>query len=204
MDRLRLDVTAAPPDVDGFQVEIRVNDVEMTSAGAGVGMDPYDVLVPTNRFVAGPDPVTVLAARCDCGEYGCGNTRATIVRQGDVVHWDWGGQAPMDRRVTFAADAYRREVERAGSDHAWETPDRTAGRLVLETVDAADLPDGYTLDWVAQDRSEPPRLYAALRYGDDQVLVGFDWDGRTPTELAAEVRRVLVEVPPRGWPADRD
>jgi hypothetical protein len=30
----------------GFQVLVYVNDVKMTASGAGLGMDPYDVLVP--------------------------------------------------------------------------------------------------------------------------------------------------------------
>ena len=37
---------------DDFEVQIFVNDVEMTKAGAGMGMDPYAVLIPENRFRA--------------------------------------------------------------------------------------------------------------------------------------------------------
>lgn len=41
MDQLRLAVTPLPPDAGhGLQVEIYVNDVEMTALGAGLGMDP--------------------------------------------------------------------------------------------------------------------------------------------------------------------
>jgi hypothetical protein len=40
MDELRLAVETAEHSVGGFQVQIYVNDVEMTSAGAGLGMDP--------------------------------------------------------------------------------------------------------------------------------------------------------------------
>lgn len=38
---------------------VYVNDVEMTSAGAGLGMDPYDVIIPANLLVASPEPHTV-------------------------------------------------------------------------------------------------------------------------------------------------
>jgi hypothetical protein len=200
MDQLRLAVTPLPPDAGyGWQVEIHVNGTEMTRAGAGLGMDPYDVLVPTNRFVAGPEPVTIPAARCTCGEYGCGSTDVTIVRDGDVVHWDWVLEAPMDRRVTFAADAYRQEVERAAADHSWETPDRTAGRLVLENVDPARLPPGITLHWVANGWSESDRFQVSLMDRGRQVLVGFDWGDRTPAELAAEILHTLHEVPRPDW-----
>ena len=48
----------------------------MTAAGAGLGMDPYAVLVPVNRFAAREEPVTIPVARCTCGVYGCGVTDA--------------------------------------------------------------------------------------------------------------------------------
>jgi hypothetical protein len=122
MDELRLAVTELTDGMVGWQVEIYVNEVEMTRAGAGLGMDPYDVLVPTNRFVAGTEPATVPAARCTCGEYVCGSTDITIVEDGDLVHWDWSGDTPMDWRVTFPAGAYRQEVEGVAADHGRETP----------------------------------------------------------------------------------
>ena len=54
-----------------FQLLVYVSDVEMTSAGAGLGMDPYDVIIP--------------------------------------------------------------------ADHSWETPERTAGRLILTQIDRKHL-----------------------------------------------------------------
>jgi len=202
MDRLRLAITELPPDAGrGWQVEIHVNGVEVTSAGAGLGMDPYDVLVPTNRFAAATEPVTIPAARCTCGEYGCGSTDVTIVRDGDVVRWDWQGEVPMDRRLTFAADAYRHEVDRIAADHGWETPDRTAGRLVLESVDPARLPEGIELHWVAADWADPRSFQVSLMDRGRQLILGFDWADRTPAELAAEIRRTLLEVPRRDWRA---
>ncbi len=69
-----------------FQLLVYVNDVEMTSAGAGLGMDPYDVIIPVNLLVASPEPHTVPIARCDCRVYGYGSTDITITRSGDLVH----------------------------------------------------------------------------------------------------------------------
>ena len=40
VDLLRLEVVAVGEPGDGFQVRLYVNDAEMTSAGAGLGMDP--------------------------------------------------------------------------------------------------------------------------------------------------------------------
>jgi hypothetical protein len=91
-------------------------------------MDPYQLLIPSNQLLAGPQPHTVPIARCDCGEYGCGSTDVTITADGDRVHGKWLLEVPMHRTATFAAAAYAEEVERAAADHSWETPDRTAGR----------------------------------------------------------------------------
>jgi len=79
IDSLRLAIASVG---DVFEVQVYVNGVEMTKAGAGLGMDPYDVLVPANRLVATEQPRTVPIARCECGTYGCGSTDVTIVRDG--------------------------------------------------------------------------------------------------------------------------
>ena len=47
-----------------------------------MGMDPYDVFVPDNRLVATTESRRVPIARCTCGEYGCGATDVSIVRDG--------------------------------------------------------------------------------------------------------------------------
>jgi hypothetical protein len=112
----------------GFQVRVLINDVERTSAGAGFGIDPYEVLVPTNRLVATTQPRTVPIARCGaCGVYDCVGTDVTIVRDDDLVHWDWSGDIPMKRGASFAAAWYDTELERVAADLSWETPERIGG-----------------------------------------------------------------------------
>ncbi|MEQ7127647.1 hypothetical protein ABN034_24430 [Actinopolymorpha sp. B11F2] len=91
--------------------------MEMTSKGAGMGMGPFDVLIPHNRLVATPDPRRLPIARCECGEYGCASTDVDIVREGEVVHWDWLIDVPMRHGVTSKAPQYDAEVARIGSDH---------------------------------------------------------------------------------------
>lgn len=88
-ETIRFEVAPAGDDVAGHQLLVFVDEIEMTSKGAGLGMDPFDVLVPENRLIATADPNRVSIARCECGEYGCRSTDVTIVRNGDVVHWDW-------------------------------------------------------------------------------------------------------------------
>lgn len=67
MDKLRLGLAQVGRE---FALEVYVNDVEMTEAGAGLGMDPHDLLLPTNQLIAVPEPRTVPIARCECGTYG--------------------------------------------------------------------------------------------------------------------------------------
>ena len=202
MDTLRLAVAPIEHDAGDFEVQIYLNDVEVTSKGAGLGMDPYAVLIPVNRFVATEEPRDVPVARCTCGVYGCGVTDATIVLEGDRVRWDWKVEVPMNRAVVFDAGAYEQELRRVTGDHSWETPERTAGRLVLSSIAEADLPAGLRIDWVGNDWRDPSRLQVCLAIGGEyQVFVSFDWRGHTPESLAAEVRRLLTTEPPGRWPA---
>lgn len=202
-DRLRLAVVSAPTDIGGFEVQVYVNDVEMTAAGAGMGMDPYDVLVPENRFVADTTAHRIPIARCDCGTYGCGVTDVSIVRDGDLVHWDWLVEVPMTRGVTFKAPEYDAEIARVWSDRSWETPDRTAGRLILAGADRAALArNKLAISWVANDFRDASRFCVCLAYADThQVLLYTPWRRRSPQDLAGEVISRLFEQP-RSWDAE--
>lgn len=203
VDSLRLSVAPeSAPAGSGFQVQVFVNEVEMTGAGAGLGMDPYDLLVPTNRLVAGPTPRTIPVARCTCGVYGCGSTDVTIVRDGDLVHWEWSREAPMPHGASFTTVAYDAEMARIAADHSWETPDRTAGRLVLARVDPEDLArHGLQPEWVGPDHRDPDLFQIAFRLHEDyQVFVAVAWHGRSPEELARDLCTRLAS-PPRQWQA---
>ena len=116
---LRFEVVALDPHMapcEGFELLIYVNDVEMTRIGAGMGMDPRDVLVRTNKLVATAQPHTAPVARCDCGHYDCGSTDVEITRRGGQVYWDWQQATPIDRSVVFDAVQYDREVARIADE----------------------------------------------------------------------------------------
>jgi hypothetical protein len=129
-------------------------------------------------------------------------TDAAITREGDRVRWDWEEEAPMSRPVLFDADAYDREVTRMAQDHSWETPERTAGRLILSSIAPGELPSGLRFDWVGNDWRDAGRFQVCLQVPEEhQVFIDFDWADRTPESLASEVRRVLTTEPPARWPA---
>lgn len=203
VDSLRLEVSPTPRAAGGgFQVQVWVNGTEVTSAAAGLGMDPYDVLVPTNCLVAVSQPRTVPIARCGCGVYGCGSTDVTIMRDGDLVHWDWLLEVPMMRGVSFVVAEYDVEVARVAADHSWETPERAAGRRVLTDMDRERLLTyGLRPSWVANDHRDDELFRVALQIrGDYQVFVDTPWRGRSSEELAGEVCATLA-LPPSDWRA---
>ena len=202
--RIRFEVAPVPEPIGGFQVLVFVDGVEVTALGAGLGMDPYDVFVPRNRLVAAGEPRQVPIARCTCGTYGCGATDVLIVRHGDNVRWEWLEEKPLEVGVSFPAADYDAEVERLGADTAWETPERTAGRLVLAGLDRdLDRLRSHGLEplWAATHHNDPGVFRVSFRIGDDyQVFVRFHWPDRTPQELAAVVAETLGRHPKR-WPA---
>jgi hypothetical protein len=175
VDTLRLAVERFDRE---FAVQAFVNGVEMTAAAAGLGMDPFELLVPDNRLVATDEPRTVPFARCECGEYGCGSTDITIVRDDDRVHWDWLIETPMDRGVTFDAAAYDAEMARMTADHDWETPERTTARLVMDRL--RDLHP----TWAGYHYKDP----ALFRVMCNGRAVDVRRRRRTPDQLAAAVR----------------
>ena len=205
MDVLRFAVEPVPPESgSGFQVLIYVNGIEMTKAGAGLGIDPYDVLVPENTFLPRLEPHTLGVARCGCGVYGCGATDVTISTEGDGVKWTWSLAAPIDHPVTFALESYLSEVNRIGRDHSWETPDRTAGRLVLSQIDRPHLRrNGLQPSWVGNDWRAPELFEVCFTFeASYQIFVRFPWNGDAPEALAARALATINDRDgPAGWSA---
>jgi hypothetical protein len=199
---LRLEVVPVtePGAGGGFHVLVYVDGAEITAAGAGLGMDPYDLLVPTNRLIATDEPRNVQIARCTCGDDVCSSTHVTVVRDGDRVHWTRLYHPPGDNDASFAAAAYDAEMARVAADHSWETSERTAGRLILTQLDREKLASyGYSVMWVADGSVDPRILLVALWRENKQYLVEFPWGGRDPRELADHVCQTLKKRP-RHWP----
>ena len=168
-DTLRLEIVDGE---SGFEVRVYVNDAEISAAGAGMGMHPFDLLVPSNQLIATDDPRRVVVARCECGEPGCGSTEALITRVGGVVRWEWFVDVPLDRGVSFDAAQYDAEVERIGNDRSWQRPVDTVSRLVIEGVDRERLaPGGLELSWAGTDHRDPRKLLVALHAKDELFQV---------------------------------
>ncbi|SDX33006.1 hypothetical protein SAMN05421504_1021057 [Amycolatopsis xylanica] len=197
VDSLRLEVVSSLAGSHEFQLKIYVNEIEMTAAGAGHGMQPHEIFAPVNRLVATSRPSTVPVARClACGVYDCVGTDVTISRDGDVVRWDWSRDLPMDRSASFPATHYDLEVARMAADHAWETPLAKAKRLVLTDMDREHLlAYGLRPDFVS-GRSIRQEFEIALVLEDDyQVLLKVPWLDRDPEDLSRAVCATLASRP---------
>lgn len=201
---IRFAVIPVPREVgDEFEVQVFVDDVEMTSLGAGLGMSPFSLLIPENRLAASAEPRVVPIARCTCGVYGCGVTDVQIQRDGGVVRWEWLHKTPVDRGTTFDAAPYDDEVARIGADRTWERPQDTAQRLILTGVDRARLADdGLTLRFAEPAFDDPSAYRVVLQTIDNayQVFLRFALDGRSPVEIVDEALETL-RTPPATWPA---
>lgn len=167
-----------------------------------MGMDPDDVLVEPSPLRATDEPRLATIARCSCGEVGCGSVEVQIQRVGETVEWkpssDEADRVPVLR---FDAATYERELERAIADTGWETPDRTAARLLRIAVDREALAShGLKYEWASgRIRKRALTISLELEPGPYQVLVHLPWDAETPHEMAERAARLLSQDP-TGWP----
>jgi hypothetical protein len=162
---------------------------------SSIGLDPSDILVDPSLLLP-PDSAECPIGRCDCGVIGYGDVRVRIELDQHVIRWSaiHGPRTP----VCFAIESYRDEVRRALSDRTWETPERTAARVVSEQVDREALARlGLEFSW-ASGRVEEGVMTVALwlRPGPYQLLVHSPWfQSAGPAVNAAAVVDTLSRSP---------
>src|SRR5262249_2150127 len=153
--------------------------------------DPEDILVaPRPLDASKPHKATV--ARCRCGVIGCGSIEVNIERSRDDVEWSWG-DAESPQAVSFLAAGYDEELRRALTDTSWETPNRTAARLLANQVDRQTLTShGLTFTWGSgRVRNGAFSVALQLEPGPYQVLVHLPWTGETPEVIARKCAELL-------------
>src|SRR3990172_11354240 len=149
-----------------------------------IGLHPADVLL-ADRLLPDDGQKQVTIARCECGEVGCGSVSAVLSRRAGSVLWRIQ-TGHDDVAVSFEAAAYEREVRRALADTSWETPDRTAARLLAPLVDREALtPYHLTFCWSSgRIRANTFSASLLLQPGPFQLLVHLPWRDASPTEIA--------------------
>ena len=183
------------------RVIVCVDGVDLSHAEGNDGSDPWQALLPENRFVATDDVTTVTIACCpSCGP-DCSAVEARVRRVGDVVRWDVGNsrggrQVGRRRTIRFDAEAYDAEVTRIAADHSWETTMHRAGRLILAGV---DLPAGVGGVRVAVTGGGELEVWLEQR-DEYQIWVYAPWDAQRPDDSAVAVRAMLAGRA-ADWPA---
>lgn len=200
--RLTLKVLVSP-ETNDHQVRFfgDGSDVIQTLRADGMlGLDPDDVLRDPPPLLPGDGATPVPIARCGCGEVGCDSIEVVIRRSGDVVVWE-----VQQRSLSFPAAQYESELRRATLDKSWETPERTAARLLAERMDKDVLAQrGLTFQWASGRHTEGEfTVSLLLRPGPYQLLVPVHWETGEAPELIAQRAADLLRRDPHAWRAVR-
>lgn len=168
-----------------------------------MGMDPDDIL-SYRKLSPRTDPHEATVVRCGCGVVGCGSASVRISFEGNQVLWDnWQGDKgePPAETLAFDRNQYMRALEDAVQDHSWETPDRTAARILASMVDHDALTTNSLKYQWASGRVRDDALTISLRgpKGCHQILVHVPWNRQSPEEIALEAAD-LLKTDPNRWP----
>jgi hypothetical protein len=161
-----------------------------------MGMDPddvlaFDVLAPREL------PHRAMLVRCGCGIAGCGSVTVRISCEGGRVIWDsWDGGQDAGTLV-FEREQYLESLAQAISDKAWETPDRTASRLLIPLIDHDVLSArNLTFQWASgRIRDNALTISLAGPPSHHQILVHVSWNGESPPEIARKAAELLKRDP---------
>jgi len=197
-------------EIEVLTIQVRpspqTNDHEVRLLGDGddliarfwegmIGLDPDDLLLDPCLLEPSDGIHRATIARCECGILGCDSVDVEVRSGGGKVSWIDG-----ERTLRFARDQYEAEVARARADTDWETPGRTAARLVRTTVDLVELArHGLSFQW-ASGRAGPRGFTASLRLdpGPHQILVTLPWTAERAEDMAASMV-LLLRRDPRTW-----
>jgi hypothetical protein len=193
------------PDINDHEVRIFVDGKPFIAEHWPdmMGMDPDDILSYC-ELAPREEPHRAMVVRCGCGIPGCGNATVQISSDADYVTWDsWEGVPgkPAAGTLTFARDQYLRAVKDAVKDHSWETPDRTAPRILASLLDHDALAlNNLKYQW-ASGRIRDDVLAISLEGPPNghQILVHVPWNKQSPEEIAREAAD-LLRTDPNQWP----
>jgi hypothetical protein len=206
--------TLAPGVYRDFRIEVRpspdTNDHEVRFFGDSldiissfwtdmIGLDPDDILLAPCPIAPTDGTHRVTVARCSCGVVGCGSIEVEISRSLDYVEWKWANRdSPLS--IRFLAASYHKELARSLADTSWETPDRTAARLLSNAVDREALSQhGLTFNWASgRVRQEKFSVAMTLEPGPYQVLVHVSWIDESADEIARKSVE-LLKMDPKEW-----
>lgn len=195
--QFRIEVWPAP-DSNDFEVRFFGDGEDIISHywNDMIGLDPVDIFGSPCPLEATTDSRRVTVVRCDCGVIGCGSIEVNIQRIADNIKWKWG-DSKSPQSISFHAASYDAEIERALKDTTWETPDRTAARLLANQVDRQTLAThGLTYSGgTGRIRKESFTVSLQLMPGPYQLLVHLPWIGDPPGVVAGKFAHLLRQSP---------
>jgi hypothetical protein len=189
------------PEINGHEVCLLADNIDLVEffAAGQMGLDPTELLIEPCALRADRSCHAALVARCRCGYAGCSSGEVKIQANDRRVTW-----AALDsaRSIEFDSLQYSIEVERALNDCSWETPERTAARLIMQAVDRRRLADrGFQLCWASGRCSEGLMTVSLLLSpGPYQVLVRLEWDGENIDAVVGQFKAILHQSP-ETWPS---
>ena len=193
------------PETNDHEVEIFVDGNPFINGHwpEMMGMDPDDVL-SYDKLVPRDDAHKATVVRCGCGHASCGSARVRISANQNRVIWDsWAGIPgnPSPEALEFDRAQYMQAVKDAVEDHSWETPDRSAARILATLGDRAALTrNSLKYQW-ASGRIRDDVFTVSLEGppGCHQILVHLPWHKQSPEEIAREAAE-LLKSDPNQWP----
>lgn len=168
-----------------------------------MGMDPDDIL-SFDTLASRDMPHTAKVVRCGCGYAGCGSVNVKISSKNDFIIWDcWSGDQgnPAPPTLIFEKKQYLQALAEAISDKSWESPGRTAARLLSSMLDHDLLAiNNLKFQW-ASGRIKKGNFTISLAGPQDchQILVHLHWNEESPQQIAEKMAELLKQ-PPSDWP----
>jgi hypothetical protein len=164
--------------IDG--IDILLN----TEFSDALGLDPVALFAEKKLFTQGH----ALIGRCVCGCVGCCDEGVEVIRGPGTVQWHTGAGT-----FSFNSDEYDAVMKGACADTSWETPERTAERLVNQ-IDFSKyaIPENSFFEW-ASARCGEGKMVLSFKSGREQKLINVDWDPKQPPQTAVEAVLKMLE-----------
>ena len=194
-------IKVAPSQLSGdFEVHFFAGETNLIDffGDGSVGLDPWDVLKDACQLRVQSTPHEALIGLCGCGCLGCSNLDVEIRLESGQVVWT---DPYTPKSVRFSESQYHAEIERALSDRSWETPVRTAERLIASAIDHTALAEqGFKFDW-ASGRDTAGMMAVSLKHIQKsyQIVVEIPWSGDNVAEIASAFHGMLKQ-PTDTWP----
>ncbi len=199
MDKIEFHIQPSSGSPD-HEVRILVNGIDIIPDKM-LGLDPVD---GWEESLLGQEALTspgeLIYARCSCGVVGCGSDAVDVTRSESAVTWTF--KWTSKKSFTFDARQYDSAIAELKSDFGWETPERTAERLIKNLDFNRFLAQGLELEWVSGRTENKITLSFDLQEGETkyQVLCHARWENHeAPNEAVSAIEKVLKDAP-KNWP----